>query len=286
MLCYINVANKEDAEICAMEPSVRILGFGKECPGFTDPFLSKPLSVDEPIWTNVGSQNVDVNEKFEKWNAYREQISSDLHVAMTSKQLRNRRIVIFERILAIFETIYNKTLDAKNVVKPISRQDELRGQSWAIIAFVGDADRDISRTLLIESMANEYFNFMCTKVSSDSAAHDVSDDYVVSAYFLKEDNVHLDNLFISENYNDMSSILSLKNEPMIALYGFSDDAEGLVEKSTKLAELPSLKHADIAVVAMYSWLFLESWKKSKSIKRTSRDPKADAFFKKMREAQE
>jgi hypothetical protein len=270
-----------------MEPSLRILGFGTDT---VDAEITE-MSYDKPEWFNVGQplSSDEIQTKVSKWNQHRENISNDVLNAMTNRELRNRRVVIFERILALYET-GSKNENAQrfagasifNVVKPVLRNDEHRGQSWAIIAIIGDPEREESRTLAISKLADTYFDFMRKSVDLENGID--SDDSVVSSYFLKDDQDVLDNQFIGENTSDFFSILMMRNEPMVSFFGFSDDPDALVVKSSKLAEHADLKHADIAVVSMYSWLFLESWKKSKGIKRTSRDSKADAFFKTMREA--
>jgi hypothetical protein len=218
---------------------------------------------------------------------------------MATRTIRNRRVVLVERVLALENSVSASAAAEDNIQKAenlkivpnILRNDEKRGQSWAIIAIVGDPDHEKNRDLLISKLADEYVNYMetCSLNACENASDFPTDSFdkdniIVSTYFGRDDLESLDAFFAYSKRDDIKTIKMLPNEPMVAFYGFSEDADALVERSGKLAALDSLKHADIAVVSMYSWLYLESWKRSKFIKRTSRDPKSEQFFKTMREA--
>ena len=296
MRVIYNFANR-GALIGAKEPSIRIEGFVPEGVR-TDGHMTGKMSLSEPIWHNIGNENdnVDTVQKFSNWQKHRETISNALNEAMATRTIRNRRVVLVERVLALENSVSASAAAEDNIQKTenlkivpnISRNDERRGQSWAIIAIVGDPDYEKNRDVLISKLADEYVNYMETCTASNASDFPTDsfdkDNIIVSSYFGRDDLESLDSFFAYSKRDDIKAIKMLPNEPMVAFYGFSEDADALVERSGKLAALDSLKHADIAVVSMYSWLYLESWKRSKFIKRTSRDPKSEQFFKTMREA--
>lgn len=288
---YLNVANVH-CDILSSEPAIRLLGSETTDTNSKDIQLS---STDNIYWISISNDTSEVGQKIDKWNSHREGICEELYSAMNGQYNRNRRIVLFERIMSKYESekIVVKPeannanqLDQKYVPK-IERNQELRGQSWAIIGIIGDASYEKSKSFIMERLANMYIEHMCTTLEILDVPTNLSpeEDSLIVAYF-ENDNIDThDKLFLKSIESDLVDISFLHNEPLVSVWAISDDPDSLNEKSKKISEVASMKHADVAVVSMYSWLFLESWKKFK-VRRTSKDPRAQNFFKIMRDNQE
>jgi len=235
------------------------------------------------------------NLKVDQWNNYREKLSKDVFEASQSKIRRPYHQLFAERLLEKNVTVEttNETTNAeskddseKAKVPELVRDNEVRGQTWAVIAIVGDAEYEIRREAILDALGLNYFKecigVLKAKSQYNFLSSDPSDpnvqDYINTKIDFDDQCIKTEvNLLILKAKKDLQA---LKKEPLVSFFAASEDASELLKKSEDLAKLECLKHADIAVVRMYSWLSLSSSSSAKS--RSARDPRAQDFFTKMR----
>jgi len=278
---FLNIANTTCA-ILAPEPAVRLCGSESTTETFVD--LSNESNIN---WISISKEPKDSSLIFNQWNIYREKICEDLYNAMNGQHNRNRRIVLFERIMAKYQDRKRPVISSNRIIVPkIDRNSEVRGQRFAIISIIGDASYELSKSSIMERLANMYIEHMCATLEIDEIPQilSASEDKIITAYFENDNIDNHDDKFVKYIENEILDMSSLPNEPIVSIWAVSEDAESLEEKAKKISEMPEMKHADVAVVSMYEWLYIESWKKFK-VRRTSRDPRAEQFFKIMREHQ-
>jgi hypothetical protein len=223
--------------------------------------------------------------KVKEWVDFREKLSKDVFDASHSKKRRPYHQLFAERLLEkpVQEQSYKLNYDT---VPELQREEEVRGQSWTIIAIIGDAKYEKSKETILDDLGLSYFSLCINRLNdrkeyffstSDPSDPDVQ-DYINS-------KVDFEDEFLQPELNKLileakEKLNNLTKEPLVAFFAASEDVNELLKKSDELSKLESLKHADIAVVRMYSWLRLSSCCSAKS--RSARDPRAQDFFTKMR----
>lgn len=324
MYALFNLANKGSA-IEAKGPYIRLLALNmslsycvdyvsenKNLETRTWPMSKATNSSTELNWRSVSSLNLlDLepkaqhealereyalfNLKVDQWNNYREKLSKDVFEASQSKIRRPYHQLFAERLLEKNVTVEttNETTNAesrddseKAKVPELVRENEVRGQTWAVIAIVGDAEYEIKREAILDALGLNYFK-ECIKVLETNndynfSSTNVSDpnvqDYINTKIDFEDKIIQaqVDSLILDAK----KALDALRKEPLVSFFAASEDASELLKKSEDLAKLECLKHADIAVVRMYSWLSLSSSTSARS--RSARDPRAQDFFTKMR----
>ncbi len=178
---------------------------------------------------------------------------------------------------------------AYEVVPDYSREHEIRGQEWALIAIVGDTEYESAKEKILDSLGYKYFDLLVaqnqpSKFDSAEACNDCDvskvevQDSISGNEMTAETEKHFINTVARQAKLDIEALVK---EPLIAFFGVSDEPSQLLKLSSELSKEPDLLNADIAVVRMYSWLALNS--SSKATEHTARDPRAKTFFKAMRE---
>lgn len=234
-------------------------------------------------------------QRIRDWTALREQMCKDVFEASQSKHRRPYHQLIAERLLDFFgskvgpksakETASDSAESNYNVFELLP-SDEVRGQTWAIIAIMGDARYETEREKILDALGLQYFEqskeLLLSRNEYNCELLDVNDpkvqDYINS-------KVDFEDSYIQHFAKDIAieakqNLDKLIKEPLVAFLGSSDDASELLKQTNEMSQHESLKHADIAVVRMYSWLKLSSITMSKN--RIARDPKAQDFFSKLR----
>ena len=185
------------------------------------------------------------------------------------------------------------------VVPTLSRNDEIRGQTWALIGICGDANYEKSKNELLQALGSAYFEYILSimppaeptdapeakpEVPQEAPHVDTPKEQLAERLFMESGQRGLDTMIevlgpVIEKTRQ--SLLSLSKEPMIAFFDVSEDPETLETASASIiAKNSSFKHVDLAVVRLYSWIKLDySPKRPKS--HTSRDPKANSFYQSM-----
>lgn len=241
------------------------------------------------------------------WNAYRNAKSVEVFESARLKERRPYHQLYAENLLqrvwpnkssiSSFLTEVPATVlnpedvpeKAYDVVPDYSRENEIRGQEWALIAIIGDTEYETAKEKILDSLGYKYFDLLVaqnqpSKFDSAEACNDcdVSKVEVQDSISGNEMTAETEKHFIDTVARQAKlDIEALVKEPLIAFFGVSEEPSQLLKLSAELSKDPNLLNADIAVVRMYSWLALNS--SSKAIDHTARDPRAETFFKAMRE---
>lgn len=270
----------------------------------------------------LDAEYASIPTRYEEWVAWRnQQISSTLEAARSqikrsASQVRATALLSTARSdTSILTHVLNSVRQGpKNEVPTLSRSQELRGQSWAILGIVGDASYEIKKSEILNDIGRRYFQEMhsaiCAaepaklelgsakleppnaKPSDDKLEREcppemdpflVENEDTIEYWFFKL-NLSLPQSFLTWIEYKKAELENLSIEPMIAIFDASEDPESLVKKSEILAQNIALKHVSLAVVRMYSWLKTDALENS-NISRSPRDASSASFFKAMQEAQ-
>jgi hypothetical protein len=220
------------------------------------------------------------DSKVFNWNNYRNQKNDEVMQARSER--RGVQQIYAENLLS---SIKNVNKNMTNQIEEIKRENELRGQNWALIAIVGDSTYEIEKELLTNKLGLDFFTFivMILGLKIDDVAKPSNQDIILQTFSSldAEAQENIKNNFEENITNCDEKIKFLINEPLVAFFGASERPEDLEKYSDELSKLDALKNADIAIVRMYSWLNLSKANTVKA-KHTSRDPRANEFFNTMR----
>ncbi len=235
-----------------------------------------------------------INDRVAKWNKLRDSIDAEVTKAAQDKVMRSVNQVRAEALLAMLRGLpevpkvpaavaetgpvaHIKFDDAKFVPK-LSRDMETVGQTWALIAILGDSAYSTKKSEILDAIGSAYFEFLKESTGLD-------DENEAEARWHSETTNSLEP-FLQKLVRPMADALcDLTEEPLVAFFDSSDDAEALNKKAEQLSKAPELKHADIAIVRMYTWLNLRM-AQSHRIEHKTRGSNASAaeFFAAMRSA--
>ena len=333
LYAVFNIANKGSA-IEASSPFLRINGLNLTLQDAQARDSNQvetrvwPMSTESNMqWRTVSSKNLfglsaeaatealqseysAIGKRLDDWNVWRAQKSMEVMEASKNFFIRRPYHQLFaENLLQKAREQSSQTMDKVHgivdveaqtrIVPEFNRQEEIRGQTWALIAIAGDAHFESTREALLDELGATYFKSMAIKLGV--SLQSTSDEHSLDMYKpvdingrdpLLQDLVNKKVLDLNitdffQEYIELAMVCQQKidaliREPLIAFFGTSEDANDLVEMSEKLSKSPALLNADLAVVRMYSWIKLSSCSSNK-IKHTSKDPRAESFFKSMRE---
>jgi len=266
MYAHVVYANTSNCDIWASGPHVRIDKISSDA-------SSLELSCPENIVWSKGS--------IAEWTLMRQNEINDATAAVHSNIKRSVKSLRAVSLLDSLKMPKVPRPDYKKVPE-ITRDEEIRGQSWAIVAIVGDPVYEIEKRKILDDLGSNFFDMIRSLSPGQTDQHD--EDSLQHTFENLSDKESILNAF-NEKYTVIaaSKLQDLVQEPQIAIFGFGEDPEALKEKAKSLTECPGLMHASIAVVRMYSWLNL-NYVDSHKIEHTSRLPIADSFFKAMRRA--
>ena len=225
--------------------------------------------------------------RIDSWNTYRSEKSVEVFESARLKERRPYHQLFAENLLQRVKNGGSSDLASKvKDVPECPRDNEIRGQEWALIAIIGDTEYEKARENLLNDLGYKYIDFIASQNRAEPLnAEDVSKVEVQDSILNSPDPAIEEDAFVNTVARQAKlNIDALVKEPMIAFFGVSDEPQQLLKMSSELSKQADLLHADIAVVRMYSWLVLNS--SSKASEHTSRDPRADTFFKAMRQTLE
>lgn len=243
----------------------------------------------------LDAEYAQIPKKVEAWNLWRREQSQDVLDAAANKTRRSEAQVIATHFLNDCETIKKEAIEATEPAKPeehaepaiervsitkipkvkeVSTSHELRGQSWALIAILGDAHYEQEKQRLLNDLGTFYLSSF--KHNDDDVQSLHYTEALKQAEALQQQEAF--DLKVAETH---THIKALREEPLVAFFAASESAEDLVKQADDLSKRPELLHADLAVVRMYSWLTLKTIKNPK-IHHKARDPKAEEFFERLR----
>ena len=237
-------------------------------------------------YTSVADYHADLEtttHRLSEWTKYREAAETDVVSAARDHRQRPVYTVRAEGLLSMLDVERPGFLEpssAKNVPN-LSRADEIVGQTWAILAIVGDASYELAKQMALEALGRKFFALMCTTTGltdeSDAEAKWYGLDETIREPLMKT--------FLDTHVTATRDILkNLTEEPMVAMFKASEDPDDLNKTAETLAGHPDMKHADVAVVRMYAWLALRT-AKSHRVKHVCKgSAAAKDFFEAMRSA--
>lgn len=244
------------------------------------------------------ASNKVLNDEFDsierrttEWNAWRESIDQSVNDAARLKVMRPVYQVRAEYLLDYYFTTWPAQTPVSGVMSTtkIDRNLETTGHTWCLVAIMGSAAYEKRKSEILEGLGEAYYAMLKESASASGpsveAPNEASDEANERLWFEKP-NEALMTQFLENIVAPVAEALrQLPEEPLVAFFQASDDPDALNEKASWLSKAPELKHADIAVVRMYSWLNMRSTKNMK-LKHISRGTNAQAndFFSAMRAA--
>jgi hypothetical protein len=247
----------------------------------------------------LDNEYASIPVRYADWISWR---SEEIKTTLEAAHLQLKRSAAQVRAATLLSTIRPKTTimshilesvsrsETRSEVQQISRTQELRGQSWAILGIIGDASYEKKKIAIMNEIGRRYFKEMHMVMMQQDNHDEIKDldpnlieneDLIEHAFY--KQNLTLPLAFLTWIESQKAEIDNLIMEPMIAIFEASEDADSLVKKSEAMCQNNDLKHVSIAVVRMYSWLKMDSLENSK-ISRSSRDPLSASFFKAMQNA--
>jgi len=216
-----------------------------------------------------------IKGRVDNWNALRESIDAEVTKAAQDKIMRSVNQVRAEALLTMLKDLESETAAAgtgpaaetaagtgpaagtglapepsQKFVPKLSRDMETVGQTWALIAIMGDAEYSKKKSEILDAIGSAYFEFLKNSTG-------LTDDNEAEARWHSESNSM--EPFLIKLVKPMADALSnIREEPLVAFFDSSDDADSLNKKAEALSKAPELKHADIAIVRMYTWLNLRT----------------------------
>ena len=141
MFAHVIFANTAKCAIWASGPHVRIDKVSAEHSNLS---FSSAFSIH---WSSG-----DINA----WNEMRE---IEIASAMAAVHSNVKRSVRSVRAVALLESVDVPAPEKPSyaTVKDLPRDQEVRGQSWAIMAIVGDAAYEIKRRKILDDLGNQFF---------------------------------------------------------------------------------------------------------------------------------
>lgn len=235
-----------------------------------------------------------IRDRVTKWNEMRDSIDAEVTKAAQEKVMRPVYQVRAEALLAMLrdsatlcDAAGAESVAAPGPVAPpappaakfvpkLSRDMETVGQTWALIALMGDADYTKKKSDILDAIGKSYFEFLKSSVGLD-------DDNEAEAKWHADSSNDLTPFLLNMVKPMSEAILALKEEPLVSFYDSSDDADALNKKAEALSKTLDLKHADIAIVRMYTWLNLRTVQSHRIEHKTRGDnASASEFFTAMR----
>ena len=224
------------------------------------------------------------DQKVLNWNAYRNEKYNS--VMQAKHERRGVQQIYAENLLASNAKAIGQTNgQTTGQTIEVKRDEEIRGQNWALIAIMGDSTYEIAKESYMNELGLDFFCYLneCLELKIDCFTQPSNQDIILQAFNSLDAEVQetLKTNFEFKIMECQNKIQSLINEPLVAFFGVAERPEDLEKQSDELSKLDSLKNSDIAIVRMYSWLNLSKANSVKA-KHTSRDPRANEFFNTMR----
>jgi hypothetical protein len=302
MYAVFNSANADSA-ISSKRPQLRILALNVTMDEARE--IEKKQSIETRIWemsnadfnwrsiSNLNFIGLELSKietmllqeyqtfdaRVSDWNFYRAQKEVDV------VQARSKRRTVHQ-IHAEHLLYSNKMpkVEQTTTVASIKRDEELRGQNWALIAIIGDANAEALKENIINKLGLSYMNHLRLHIGIDiDIEMPENQDALLFAFnnLDAEKQEQIKANFSDDVYSAHRDLDSIVCEPLVAFFASAEKPEDLEKKSDELSKLESLKNADIAIVRMYSWLNLSKVNTVKA-KHVARDPRANEFFSSMR----
>jgi hypothetical protein len=219
------------------------------------------------------------SKRFTDWIDWRESVSREVSEAARERKMRALYEIRAVKLLEDYKSsavpppaqipCEPSTMAPAKMAPAIQRDDEIRGQTWAIIGICGDAVYERQRHAVLEGLGREYVEKLREATKLESSDLDC----------LEAQGVTVDLEFVAPY---KASIEALSPEPLVAFFEASDDPEALTKRADIIASSPEMRHADVAVVRLYEWIRLD--RTPQRVSRSNRDARAQEFFQAVRSA--
>ena len=260
-------------------------------------------TTDEEAHDVLTAEYESINDRVASWNAWRESIDESVNAAARDKIMRPVYQVRAEYLLDYYYTTRPDSAPTAGVMSTTKLDRDLETSDlWCLVALMGSADYAKRKSEILDGLGEAYYAMLkenaalkrglggeagATEGAADAAREADATDNGPEAderLWFEEPNLEMMNHFLDDIVAPVAeAIRLLPEEPLVSFFEASDDADGLNEKAAWLSKAPELKHADIAVVRMYTWLNLRAHRnlKLKHVPRGTNDT-ANNFFSAMR----
>jgi hypothetical protein len=286
-----NVAHRE-ANIRAKGPSVRILGrfssleaaneFCKTLDGLetriwpTSEYVNSGLPMHihwRPI-TNVNLSRTEspqdvleaeysqIPQRASDWTAWRTSIFEEVHRAAEDRTLRPLETARAETMLhEMPKTPMADTHPATDLVPAWPKDRELRDQVCMIVGLIGDVTYETQKKFLLQELGSCYYDVAKQIAGPDAESVIFSNPEMQTKFF--------DALrpYVNATREKLDLLVQ---EPMIAFFDVSFDEGSLMDKLKLYGTHPDMRHVDLAIVRLYSWLRLDLGLTQAGIKHDAR----------------
>lgn len=231
----------------------------------------RPITINSSKDT-LEAEYASIDQRVTDWILWRESVSSEVLLAAHERRMRDVSEIRATKLLCDYASIGQNLESPKpyGVVPAVKRDDEVRGQTWAIVGICGDADYERSKHALLQSLGSKYIE----KLQEATGLSDSNLD-VLEASLTEPIDLHFVEPFAS-------ALRLLTPEPLVAFFEAGEDPEALAKRADLFASAPEMKHADIAVIRLYEWIRLD--RVSRRATRSNRDTRAREFFETVRNA--
>lgn len=280
----VNVANR-DCVPYASKPYVRILGLVDRPdvdPEFVLTRCVERSSKGNIVWTSISTDASRGSP--DSWVHWRAEVAAEVHMAAETRVMRPIAMVRATGLLQMFgDSDAGSAPGAaarpeSRIVPEISHDKEIRGQAYALIAIMGDAETYKAKEALLTDLGTMYLDAIQAFTGLDSPK-DAEEHFYMWSPDKREEALNTLKPAVTDTRNRLNILVS---RPLVAFFDVSEDPEALQRKAADLAAWPELLHADIAVVRLYSWIALD---KTYGSKHVTRSPMGQEFFDAMRKSQ-
>lgn len=238
----------------------------------------------QPAWRPITCLNIienpdeleaeyaSIQQRVDAWTALREQACADVAKAAETRTLRPIGELLAVQAMAAVPTeqlpgvtpAEQPPADSPTAVttplakraEPVSRDVEVRGQTWALVGILGDAAVSQRRAELRQCLGRTILEAQRTKygLPADAAEMDILAAAATSPEGLQFDSLQTE---AAKSAKAAFDTPIFTEEPLVAFFEASDSPEALQTLAQTLADAPELKHADLAVVRLYEWIKLD-----------------------------
>ena len=267
----------------ASKPHVRILGL-VEHPNIGEDFVVtrcvERSTKANIVWTFVSSDSSRASP--DSWVNWRTEVAHEVHMAAEARIMRPIALVRATGLLQMLPTdpVHEATAEAsdRSVVPEVGLNQEIRGQSYALIALMGDPEAYKAREALLTNLGTTYLEAIQAFTGLDDPK-DAEETFYMWSPDKRDEALSTLRPAVDDTRRRLGLIIS---RPIVAFFDVSEDPEALQAKAAELAKWPELLHADVAVVRLYSWIALD---KTYGSKHVTRGPLGQEFFEALRKSQ-
>jgi len=183
----------------------------------------------------------------------------------------------------------------RSLLPSISRESEIRGQTWCLVAIFGDAHSEQVKQEILETLGAKYFQHLESKgvfsepeefkyftcaddATMQSNVESAAQDIQLDAFDKQMETIVLalqQDIAIAKRRMQQ---LEREKQYSVSFLDVSDTPEPLIAKSEKAKMSPIYKHIVLGVVRMYEWIQLDHFAKFKQKVIHADSPQAKQFF--------